>query len=353
MRGFHFQNGTATSIVAFAQHAVMTILPLHNFGSKGPGRGQFDGPHSVAVTRTSKIVISDYLNHRIQILDASGQAVRTFGSCGVGLGQLVRPVGVAVDADNRIVVVDEFNHRVQIFDEMGVFQMTFGVNGSGDGQFSYPDGIAIDPVTQRIYVSDFDNRRVQVFTRNGRFVRKFGGPTEMIGPVGMALYGGMVYVSDTKMHCVHVYTEDGRKLKQLGREGDQSGQFQRPYGLTVDKYGLLYVCDRDNGRLQVFEAATGRLKETYTGQGHTTHWLEDPLGVAVLPKGRVVVTDFEHDLVHLLRWGKTMRPVVGSEDVTRKSTTSLRSSLVFRRSRSTSTASNGHRSPKAVKSASL
>ena len=49
------------------------------------------------------------------------------------------------------------------------------------------------------------------------------------------------------------YAADGRRVREWGGQGDGSGQFRVPHGLAYDGTSVLYVADRDNGRLQRFD----------------------------------------------------------------------------------------------------
>ena len=99
----------------------------------------------MACNSRGEIVVADFANHRIQVLDRNGKFLFKFGSNGNGNGQLSGPSGVTVDQrNNQIVVADSSNHRIQIFDEKGTFLRVFGSKGSGDGQLSSPCSVCMD-----------------------------------------------------------------------------------------------------------------------------------------------------------------------------------------------------------------
>ena len=65
---------------------------------------------------------------------------------------------------------------------------------------------------------------------------------------------GGLYVSDGKQHCIQKYTlGDGMLISQFGKKGIQNGEFDQPTGLLVSKSNVLFVCDRHNHRIQVFD----------------------------------------------------------------------------------------------------
>ena len=58
----------------------------------------------------------DTLNHRVQVFELSGKFVTKFGTKGSGIGEFDKPVSAAVLSDGKIIVTDFLNHRVQLFE---------------------------------------------------------------------------------------------------------------------------------------------------------------------------------------------------------------------------------------------
>merc|ERR1719308_612294 len=98
-----------------------------------------------------------------------------FGEFGILEGQFTEPSGVAVTEDNEIIVADTNNHRIQAFDKEGNFKFQFGEVGKRDGQLLYPNRVAVMAGTGDIVVTERSpTHQVQIFTKFGHFVRKFG-----------------------------------------------------------------------------------------------------------------------------------------------------------------------------------
>ena len=63
-----------------------------------------------------------------------------------------------------------------------------------------------------------------------------------------------VYISDGESNCIWKFTlDDGKFVSQFGTRGNKAGQFNEPAGLLFSKSNLLFVCDRHNHRIQVFQ----------------------------------------------------------------------------------------------------
>ena len=95
-------------------------------------------------------------------ISASGRSVLAAGD-----GELNRPSGLAFDADNNVYVVDSGNDRIQKFTKDGRFLAKWGTTGSGAGQFNMPWGIALDS-EGNVYIADWRNDRIQKFSPDGR-----------------------------------------------------------------------------------------------------------------------------------------------------------------------------------------
>jgi uncharacterized protein YjiK len=170
-----------------------------------------NGQIGVSSSGNSKIVLFD-VNLTASSKDFSGTA----GNASVNGGFR----GLAVDNANFLYVIDNSagpGGAIKKYDARGgnpVLQ--FGNNsGSGPSQFRGATDLAIDNRSGDVYVVDSGNNRVQRFDRDGRFISEFGSA------------------------------------------GRGNGQFDRPYGIAIDKDGYVYVSDAGNKRIQKF--APGRI----------------------------------------------------------------------------------------------
>ena len=229
---------------------------LRNFGKCGSGQGQFVCPCGVAVDSKGNILVADSGNHRIQKFTPEGQFLTAVGPTGKGFNC---PTDTAVNAaTKKVYVTDCYNHRIQILNSDLTFSSSFGKHGNGKGQFDWPRGIACDS-TGKVYVADHNNQRVQVFTAEGKFLKMFGrrgdGRGELRAPEGVAIDSSdcdMVYVSEWGNNRVSVFTSEGVFVSSFGSPGERPGQFNYPGGVAVDNSGVVYVCDRNNNRVQIF-----------------------------------------------------------------------------------------------------
>ena len=225
----------------------------------GFGQGECRNPQGLALDSVGSLLVADTSNHRIQKFASKGQFMTEVGTKGCGRLQFLYPTSIAFNASNRrLYVVDSGNHRVQILNFNLTFYESFGSSGNSKGQFSEPCGVACDS-TGKVYVADSGNHRIQVFTAEGEFLRMFGRCGQGRGELNLPSYitigsGGSdtVYISETGNHRVSVFTIEGHFVTSFGRRGEEAGEFNFPCGLAVDDGGVVYVCDSENNRIQVF-----------------------------------------------------------------------------------------------------
>lgn len=293
---------------------------------KGTDLAQFDRPSALAVGPDGNVYVADVNNNRMQVFSPEGIFLRTWGE--MDCDSAPRPPGrfcfqeaVAVGADGTVYVSDSWNNRVQAFRPDGRFLRMWGRNGgdgtagSGDGEFSRPFyGLAVAPTgpggAEEIYVADMDNHRVQVFDREGRFLRKWGGrdcgPQAADGRFcntgGIAVArtgpGGAyeVYVSDLDNNRIQVFTPRGDFVRKWGRKGTAPGEFRVPKGLTAHGDRII-VGDAGNYRIQVFDPQGRFLYGWGSGTGDTPWMFRNVRGVALGGNGRIYVADSGHGVV--------------------------------------------------------
>jgi DNA-binding beta-propeller fold protein YncE len=132
-------------------------------------------------------------------------------------------------------------------------------------------------------VVDSRNHRVQKLTKDGKFLLSWGklgnGEGEFDSPWGITLdQAGNVYVADHKNHRVQKFSPDGHFLSQFGSYGTGRGELNRPSAVTVDPDGDVYICDWANDRVQLFNSE-GKFLTSFTGDAQElTKWAQAIVG---------------------------------------------------------------------------
>jgi tripartite motif-containing protein 71 len=247
--------------------------------SSGPG---FNSPVAVAVSPDGRIYTVNRSNLgqaprnylRVNICTVDEEYIGQFTEFGRGDGEIVWPTAVAVDRDGNVYVADEDRNDIQVFDRDGTFLRRWGGPGSGPGQFNHPAGLAIDR-DGNVLVADALNNRIQRLTPDGQFLGSWGeaggGRGQFNMPWGVAVdREGRVYVADWRNGRVQQFDADGTYLASFGDQPGE-GRLDRPAGVAVDSVGNLYVSDFGQDVVQVYEP-DGRHLTTLRGDGTISKW---------------------------------------------------------------------------------
>ena len=174
--------------------------------------------------------------------------------------RFVEATSVAVDRRDNVYVYNRGEHPVIVFDREGNFLRSWG-----EGLTSRAHGITIGP-DDSVWLTDDGNHTIRQFTPDGKLLLTIGDPDRPAAahsgkpfnrPTHVALcpHTGDVYVSDGYGNSrVHKYDAKGRHLLSWGEPGTDPGCFNIPHNIVTDADGLVYVADRENHRIQIFDA---------------------------------------------------------------------------------------------------
>ena len=167
---------------------------------------------------------------------------------------------LALDSHDNVHVFNRGSHPMIVLDSDGNVLRTWG-----EGGFVNPHGVAIGP-DDSVYCVDFGDHTVRKFTPEGKLMMTIGTPGKPALPmsgepfsspthVAVDQRNGDLYVSDGYQNArVHKYSPDGRHLLSWGESGTAEGQLSVPHGIATDSDGWVYVADRENQRIQIFDS---------------------------------------------------------------------------------------------------
>ncbi|MCC6574892.1 MAG: hypothetical protein IT462_14020 [Planctomycetes bacterium] len=237
-------------LLAACAQAEASSAPAAVIGGPGNADGRFVTPRGLSYSSGLLWVVDR--SGRLQCLDAAGKHRRTLTIEEVGDRGF--PVGVLA-VDDGCVLLDTHRHQVRVIAADGVEKSRFGRQGAAGGEFAYPQRAASD-ADGNLYITEYgegDSNRVQVFSRDGRWLRAFGGgfgegQGQFARCIGIAVAGNEVFVADVS-HRIQVFDLQGRFLRQFGAYGDGPGQFRYPYGICHFD-GDLFVAEYGGHRVQ-------------------------------------------------------------------------------------------------------
>ncbi|MEW6088719.1 MAG: tetratricopeptide repeat protein [bacterium] len=228
---------------------------VYQFGRKGSNNGEFNTPFGIAVNSYDEIYVTEQGNSRVQVFDSTGKFLFAFGQKGNQKGRFNTPGGIAVDLYGFVYVADSRNDRIQVFTRQGIFIKSFGSSGDLHTQFDYPSYVAVDN-ERNIFVVDKNNNRIQKFDSRGYFLLNVGNKDnkkyKQLFSASVSEYGTL-YAADIENYCVHVISNLGEFQYSFGSKGTGRGQFLELSGIYMDKNNRLYIADRKNNRVEIYE----------------------------------------------------------------------------------------------------
>ena len=167
-----------------------------------------------------------------------------------GKGVMVTPHGIAVDKEGNVWIADfagnkagTKGHQVHKFSPKGVKLLSLGIAGkpgNADGQFNQPNDVIVGP-DGSIYVGDGHNAQgMTTAERIEEGLKK--GDTSRISK----------------------FSPDGKFIKSWGKIGFHHGEFRTPHSLAFDSKGRLWVADRGNHRIEIFDQEGNYLESRYS-----------------------------------------------------------------------------------------
>ncbi|HWV99294.1 MAG TPA: alpha/beta hydrolase fold domain-containing protein [Candidatus Acidoferrum sp.] len=214
---------------------------------------------------------------------------------------LTNVADVAVDSRNNVFTIVRGETPILVFNPQGKF-----LYGWGKGLIAGPHGIYIDS-HDNVFCVDTKGHVVSKFTTDGKLLMTLGlkgvpsdsgsvkgnfktvkrgaGPFNVPTKVATSKSGD-IFVSDGYGNArVHRFSAEGKLIKSWGEPGTGPGQFNLPHGIAVDDNDNVYVADRENERIQVFDIE-GNLKSIWTN-------IYRPSAICV-HRGKVYVTELGH-----------------------------------------------------------
>lgn len=174
----------------------------------------------------------------------SGEVIANFGG-----GIMMTPHGIHVDSEGNVWVTDFANnqartkgHQVHKFSPDGELLMSLGTAGqagSGPNQFNQPNDVVVAP-DGSIFVADGHNGQGMTTNAAMEEGRASGATARIIK-----------------------FSPDGTRIKEWGQIGVRHGEFRTPHALEIDSRGRLWVADRGNHRIEIFDLDGNYLESRY------------------------------------------------------------------------------------------
>lgn len=193
---------------------------------------------AVAVDAQDNVWIFTRANPPVQVYDRSGKLIRSWGN-----GLFEAPHSLRFDHQGNLWLVDARGHVVRQFTPEGKLWRTLGTPGQPGcdaTHFNKPTDVAVTPAGDIFITDGYGNARIAHFDKTGKFVKQWGkpgiGPGEFSLPHSIVVDSrGRLYVADRSNVRVDVFDQDGKLL-------DQWSNVLVPWGLWISKNDEIWVC---------------------------------------------------------------------------------------------------------------
>ena len=227
------------------------------------GEDIFTSAHGVCVGPDDSVWCVDVADHTVRKCTTEGKVLMTLGTKGQSSPQMSgepfnRPTHLAVDQRNGDLYVSDGygNARVHKYSPDGKHLFSWGESGTDPGAFNIVHNICTDR-DGWVYVADRENRRVQVFSDDGKYETQWNNlsraATIYVDNRGESLvyvgeYSGSIGSNRIARNLgprISILDTGGNVLARLGEEpyGEERGRFYSPHGLGVDSRGDIYVAE--------------------------------------------------------------------------------------------------------------
>jgi|OpeIllAssembly_1097287.scaffolds.fasta_scaffold193495_1 hypothetical protein len=213
---------------------------------------QLTAPIRLQVNSKGEIVALDGKQRRIVILNPDGTFKAVLALDGVPPPAAVVPKAFAIDATDAIYVLDVFSGRVLVTDASGKFQRSLPL--PGDARFV--SDVAVDP-SKTVFVLDSLGRKLYAAARDaGAFTPLGGDLAEFLAtmPSFMTTSRGVIFVVEGPGSSIVTFGRDGTFLSRQLTNGWKEGSLDYPAQICINSKAEVFVADRDNSRIQVFQA---------------------------------------------------------------------------------------------------
>jgi hypothetical protein len=233
----------AAGVCAFAQVNVPEIpfdAPVDYF--QLPDNVNFGEITAVAVNSKGHVFVLSRSNNTGNVFGGAATQLFEFDESGRYVREIGRGVygfayghGVRIDRDDNIWVVDKGSNMVMKFNPAGHIMMVLGRKEEPTDEHVYPDRTKAS-----VHVDGMFNQ-----------------PTDVAWDSN-----GNIFISDGYVNSrVAKYDNTGTWVKSWGKRGYAPGEFNLPHSIAIDYQNRVYVADRANGRMQVFDTDGKFLKE--------------------------------------------------------------------------------------------
>jgi len=214
--------------------------------------GAFRDCNGIAIAKDGTIFIADQCESQIEVYDTNYQFIRSFGSIGEGDGQFFGIHKIRFDSQENLYVLDDILCRIQVFTKEGVFIKKWGEKEEENHQLYAPTDFAILPNRDIVVVDcqiyDEIKDTLKVFSNDGQYIRNFFKNSDFSSNsiqyhnVETDL-NGKVYINAHYAIPIEELNEYDEAILRFSPQGELEAYYvdEEYHGLGADLYGCLSI----------------------------------------------------------------------------------------------------------------
>jgi len=119
-------------------------------------------------------------------------------------------------------------------------------------------------------------------------------------PIGLAINSqGNIFVCDKDNHRIQIFDSEGKFISTIGLKGNGNGQFYSPREIGINSTGNILVSDAYNHRIQIFDSE-GKFISTFGSEGNENGQFKYPIGLAIGFNDNIIICDNDNDRIQIL-----------------------------------------------------
>jgi len=234
----------------------------------------------------------------------------TFGFEKIEKAMLTRPQAISVDVQGNLYIADTGNHRILKFDSDLNFIKSIGGFGWNSQQFDEPVDICAKSILD-IFIADYNNQRIERYDKDLNYIStmysddsdpenlQLGRPRSVF----MSIHGELMIIDSENNRLLKI-NSFGEPIVSFGDFSAGKGKLDEPMQVEISRQDIIYVSDKTNSRIVVFDYFGNYLSDIGSGilqkPGGLCYDLQDRLWVADGGNKEIFLFDQQGEL--LLRW---------------------------------------------------
>jgi DNA-binding beta-propeller fold protein YncE len=215
--------------------------------------GVLVSPTHLTTDSKGRLIVADPEESSVHVFDGK----TSFRIAGGEGRRFQRPHGVAVDRQDNIYIADPKRGFVLVYNTEGAFQRYIGKVRDGESMFQEPTAIAIDTLSNRLFVLDAPVNEIMVLDLEGRLLKRIGGRrsavTNLDHPSEIAVDKDHIVIMDSYSSRIQILDHAFNLVSQFRFRNVVGIPVARQMGMAVDSKGNLYVCGQQASQIKVFK----------------------------------------------------------------------------------------------------